>query len=318
MTYLHLGLGKSFVKTLRHDTYPAIDPTGWDLSGRVVFITGASRGIGRAMALSYVRSGVSGIVIAARSSQTLDEAEALLMAAADEMASQRLDRLRVLKLVLDITDLAAIARAAEEVRKIFGRLDVLVNNAAIMEPFALIAQSDENEWWRMWEINMKGTYLITRGFLPLVLESEGGLKTVVNVTSRGAHKNDPGCSSYSVSNPQCYLPCKFDDFAIQTGKLAILRFTEFIEVEYGPQGVISFSLDPGGVATEMSLKLPKELHPYLEDTAELAGDFTVWLTKERREWLSGRFVDATWDVEELEARKDDIVKGDKLKVRMVV
>lgn len=54
------------------------------------------------------------------------------------------------------------------------------------------------------------------------------------------------------------------------------------------------------------------------DTPELAGDFVVWLTKERREWLSGRYVSCCWDVRELEARKQEIVDGDKLKVRMVV
>ena len=56
----------------------------------------------------------------------------------------------------------------------------------------------------------------------------------------------------------------------------------------------------------------------LIDTAELAGDFTVWLTKERREWLGGRFVNATWDVNELEAKKDEIVSGDKLRVKLVL
>ena len=81
---------------------------------------------------------------------------------------------------------------------------------------------------------------------------------------------------------------------------------------------MTFSLDPGGVMTEMSQKLPEELYPYLKDTAELAGDSLVWLTKERREWLMGRFVDVNWDMEELEAKKAEIMKGDKLKVRMIV
>ena len=165
----------------------------------VVLITGASRGIGRAMAISYVRAGVSGVILVARSSKKLDETEASLNAVVEEAGSRKQAELKILKLALDVADSSAVIDAAAEVRSVFGRLDILVNNAAIMEPFALIAESDENEWWHMWEINVKGTYLMTRSFLPLILESDGGLKTVVNVTSRGAHKNDPGCSSYSVS-----------------------------------------------------------------------------------------------------------------------
>lgn len=53
------------------------------------------------------------------------------------------------------------------------------------------------------------------------------------------------------------------------------------------------------------------------DTPELAGDTIVYLTKEKREWLAGRYINCTWDMPELMAQKDEIVKGDKLKVRLV-
>ena len=56
----------------------------------------------------------------------------------------------------------------------------------------------------------------------------------------------------------------------------------------------------------------------LIDTPELCGGFLVWITKGQRSWLSGRYLSATWDVDELEARQEEIVKGDKLKMRMVV
>lgn len=63
---------------------------------------------------------------------------------------------------------------------------------------------------------------------------------------------------------------------------------------------------------------PEEFHSFFVDSAELAADFIVWLTRERKEWLSARYVSCCWDVEELEAKMDDIVEGDKLKIRMVV
>jgi hypothetical protein len=56
----------------------------------------------------------------------------------------------------------------------------------------------------------------------------------------------------------------------------------------------------------------------LHDTPELCGGFTVWLTKSKRTWLAGRYLSVNWDVDELEAKRDEIVEGDKLKVRMVI
>ena len=78
------------------------------------------------------------------------------------------------------------------------------------------------------------------------------------------------------------------------------------------------SFHPGGVATDLTSVLPDEMRYFLRDSVELSADSLVWLTKERREWLSGRYVSAEWDVTELEAKKDEVLKGDKLKVRMVL
>lgn len=68
----------------------------------------------------------------------------------------------------------------------------------------------------------------------------------------------------------------------------------------------------------MGKLVPGEYKDMFIDSSALAADSLVWLTKERRDWLSGRFFSANWDVVELEAKKDEIVNGDKLKVRMVV
>ena len=106
--------------------------------------------------------------------------------------------------------------------------------------------------------------------------------------------------------------------AKQISKLALLRFTELLESEYGEHGVIPIAYNPGAVKTEMSDKLPKEANVVFDDTPELSGDTLVWLTKERRLWLSGRYVSCNWDMTELEAKRDEIVRGDKLRVRMVV
>ena len=104
----------------------------------------------------------------------------------------------------------------------------------------------------------------------------------------------------------------------QSTKLAVLRLGEFTNAEYGQQGVISYGIHPGGVATELARGMPESMHELLIDTPQLAGDSIVWLTSERREWLAGRYVAVTWDMQELLDKRDRIVQGDLLKVRLDV
>ena len=101
-------------------------------------------------------------------------------------------------------------------------------------------------------------------------------------------------------------------------KLAVVRFAEYISSEYKDKGVIAYSVHPGGIPTEMGLKLPDALHSNLIDTLEVAAHTTLWLVKERREWLAGRYIICQWDVDALLAKKQEIVDGDKLKVRMAL
>lgn len=98
----------------------------------------------------------------------------------------------------------------------------------------------------------------------------------------------------------------------------MVRFTEFIAAEYGQKGVLAITMHPGAIKSELSDGLPVECLQTVVDTVELAGDTVVWISKERREWLQGRYVDANWNVMELEAKKDEIVSGDKLKLRLAI
>ena len=213
-------IGIDFVQTQHHDTYPAISTSKANLSGKVVIITGASRGIGRATALSYAKAGASGIVVLARSdlSSLKDD---LIEAAKDAGRAAP----KVLGLSVDATDRTAIEKAANQVTEAFGKVDILINNAGYLEQLAHIDSSDPEEWWKTWEINVKGVYLMTKFFLPLLLKSE--LKTVVVVSSIGAHITMPGMSAY------------------QTTKLAVLRLNDFLMAEYGEKGLIAFGVHPG-------------------------------------------------------------------------
>ena len=208
------------------DSYPAIDSQKAKLTANSVFITGGSKGIGKAIALSFAKAGTSFIAVGARS-----VAKSLEQAIQDAAASAGRKPPQVLLVSLDVTSQKSVDDAAVEVGQKFGKLDILVNNAGVVEKIVPIVDSIPEDWWRTWIINIRGPYLVTRAFMPLLLK--GDSKQIVNMSSIGAHLIMPGLSSY------------------QTGKLALLRFSEFINVEYGDQGVLAYAIHPGSVATEI-------------------------------------------------------------------
>jgi NAD(P)-dependent dehydrogenase (short-subunit alcohol dehydrogenase family) len=227
-------LGVNFTQTIHNDTYPDIAPTLSNFKGKSVYITGASKGIGRALALSYAAAGASKIGLGARSlSATIQDDVISAATKAGHPAPQ------VLKHSLDVTDAASINEAAKSTEKEFGQLDILINNAGYLEKWVPLCEGDEREYWKTWEINYRGVYLVSKAFIPLLLQ--GGDKTIINVSSMGAHGINRGASSY------------------ETTKFAILRFTEFLNADYGEQGLLAFSVHPGGIPTDMVKSAPGNL-----------------------------------------------------------
>ena len=286
-------LGFNFTSTLRSDTYPAIDPTKLDLGGKYVFLSGASKGIGHAAAISFVNAGVAAIAIAARSDLSALERD---MHEAAKAASKPSPHIKAIH--LDILDAQSIERAAKETSDAFGRLDILINNAGVMEEFKTTLDGDPGTWWQTWTVNIRGTYLLTRALLPLMLKE--GDKQIIMLTSIGAFMPTPGGSGYQIS------------------KLALLRYAEYLNLEYSAQGVVAYGLHPGAIATDIGLTMPSFLHSKLIDTPELAADTIVFLVSEKREWLRGRYVSCTWDMPELCKREEEIVSEDKLKIKLAL
>jgi NAD(P)-dependent dehydrogenase (short-subunit alcohol dehydrogenase family) len=281
-----------FTKTLHHDTYDLISPSKADLAGRIVLITGASRGIGRALAISYTQARASGIILAARGdlSQTQD---AISKAAKDA----GLPEPKVLPLMVDVTSQSSVEAAATEVSTHFPEgIDIIVSNAGLLEKVTPLAEANVDEWWSSYEVNTKGPFLISRSFLPLLLKKPSGLKSIAIITSIGALMVLPGMSAYN------------------NAKLASMRLAEYIQLEYGSQGIVAFSLHPGGVDTDLARNLDSSMHAMLTETPELAADTVVWLTGERREWVGGRFVNTQWDMGEFEGKKAEIVEKGLLTV----
>jgi NAD(P)-dependent dehydrogenase (short-subunit alcohol dehydrogenase family) len=251
-------------------------------------------GIGRAVALQYAHAGVATIILIARSAPKLEEVAAEI---------GKIDaKIRVCHFALSVVDSDAVHKCAEQVAKEEGRLDVLINNAGGSDDWVGLVESKPEDWWGCLELNVKGPYLFLHAFLPLMAKTAQEVKGpahVVSMSSIAQNLVRPGASAYMVS------------------KLALARLTEFVQAEWAEKGIEVVAMHPGGVATELTAR-EESLKPHCIDTPELAGGACVWYTAEARTWLCGRYLAATWDVEALEKMKNEIVKEDKLKVRMVV
>lgn len=129
--------------TVHNDTYDAIDPKHADFTGKTVFLNGASRGLGREMALSFAKAGASQIVISARSHLTL-VAEDVKKAAAEAGRQEPV----VLALTCEVSLPESVEQAAKDIEKTFGKLDVLINVAGIMGQRGNVGESDPDDWWQ--------------------------------------------------------------------------------------------------------------------------------------------------------------------------
>ncbi|KAL4922110.1 hypothetical protein BDW62DRAFT_77114 [Aspergillus aurantiobrunneus] len=277
----------AFTTATYRDVYPAVSPTRPELSqtGKVIVITGASRGLGQlGFAASFARANAKAIALLGRSADGLSKTEKLVKEI--NPATQ------VLSLAVDVTDPTGVAQAFDQIVGQLGVPHVLVNNAGALL-FASMDESDVESWWNVQEINVKGTFVVTKAFLNKTGSSPSSPTTIVNLTSGTAIGLAPGLSSYGIT------------------KLAVNKYTAYLQSEY--PSVTSVSLDPGVVATDMATSV-WYLEPFMKDTPELVGGTALWLSSGDRSFLSGRVVSTNWDVDELEARKEEIVNEDLLTI----
>lgn len=291
---------RDFTLVTHATSYPFISPLAQNLSGKHVLITGAARddGVGFATATAFACAGASAIAVIDLHGVS-DDLVTRLKAAAVEAGRPEP---HVISGSVDISRWESVEAFRGVFSEAFGhRLDVLVNNAAHQEPYSSILDADPEVYWKTWEVNVHGLFNMTRAFLPMQLETRAkceGLCIMINVSSSGALSVRKGGASY------------------RTSKLAVLRWTESLNLEHGDDGLLAFCVNPGAIKTHMTINEPEELRNKLPHRPEIAGDTIAWLSVERREWLGGRYISCPWDMEELMKRKDEIVEGNKLKLSM--
>jgi 3-oxoacyl-[acyl-carrier protein] reductase len=195
-----------------------------ELSGKVAIVTGGSRGIGAAAAMALAADGAAVTVVARDGVAAAGIAQVIVERGG-----------RALGIACDVSDYAAVEALVTETDRRFGMIDILVNNAAVVEPIGFLVDSDPSAWERNISINLVGPYNAARGVLPAMLAHGGG--TIIDVSSGAAHRPMEGWSAYCAA------------------KAGLAMLTEAIALETGQSGIRVFGLSPGVIDTEMQVKV---------------------------------------------------------------
>ena len=201
------------------------------LSNQVAVVTGAGRGIGRAIALKFAQAGAD-VACISRTAQNSDKI-------AGEV--RELGR-KAWAHAVDVADAKAVAAAAEKILSEAGRVDVLVNNAGITRDGLLMRMSEE-DWDVVLNTNLKGAFSFTKAFSRALLKQRSG--RIINITSISGLLGNAGQCNYSAS------------------KAALIGFTKSVARELASRGITCNAIAPGFIATDMTEALGTELRAEL-------------------------------------------------------
>lgn len=210
------------------------------LEGKVAFITGAAGGQGRAAAIVFAREGAK-VAAVDVDAQGLDETIRLVKEAGGE----------AIAIHCDVSNEEQVKAAIAKTVEAFGKLNILYNNAGIAHRniFITVEELDVEEWEKIQNVNLKGTYLVCKHGIPELVRAGGG--SIINTASTAALINSPGGPSYSAT------------------KGAIISLTRHLAATYAKKGIRVNALAPGYVKTPMT-KAMEEVFPDLDRVASEA------------------------------------------------
>ena len=200
------------------------------LRGKVALVTGAARGIGRGIALGLAEAGAD-VVLADLAAGSAGWSYPLAGQAELEAAAKEVEArgVRALAVGCDVRQAEQVRALVSSAVQRLGRLDVVVNNAGVVH-FGALADFDEGRWEQLFDVNVKGVFLVCRAAIPHLVRSQG---CIVNVASVAGKRGYAGGTAYCAS------------------KFAVVGLTQALAVELGPQGVRVNAVCPGILATAM-------------------------------------------------------------------
>lgn len=192
-----------------------------DMTGKTVVITGASRGIGEAAAHIFAQAGANVVLTARGASQ--------ISAIADAIGD------RALAVTCDVSRWEDVKAVMEAAVARFGTVDVLINNAGVIEPIGPMIDSNPAEWGHVIDVNLKGVYYGMRAVMPIMAAQGGG--SVLTISSGAAHNALEGWAHYCAS------------------KAGVHMMTKALHKEGAGKGIRAIGLSPGTVATQMQREI---------------------------------------------------------------
>ena len=224
------------------------------MEGKVALVTGASQGLGKALALAYAGEGAK-VVVNSRSEESIQPV-------AEEIEGQGAE---VLAVAADVSEAGDVQKLVDAAVEKFGRIDVLVNNAGVLGPRVEILEFPEDEWRKVIDANLTGPYLVSKAVIPHMPDGS----SIINVVSGVSVEGRAEWGAYSVS------------------KFGIEGLTQILAAELEERGIRVNAVDPGGMRTDMRAAAYPEEDPSTKITPEENTGVFLYLASEESQGVTG-------------------------------
>ena len=201
------------------------------LTNQIAVVTGAGRGIGRAIALKFAAEGAD-VVCVSRTQENSEKVAAEIRALGRKAWAH----------AVDVADAAAVSAAAEKILAETGKVDILVNNAGVTRDGLLMRMSDA-DWDTVLDTNLKGAFLVTKSFVRAFIKQRSG--RIINISSVIGLIGNAGQCNYSAS------------------KAGLIGFTKAVARELASRGITCNAIAPGFIETDMTAELNEEMRAEL-------------------------------------------------------